>query len=133
MIQRRRHAWHKTDPTSESDPATPAHPSPKRKGAQAAPPPSEREAPASAPSEPEAPARDKATPGGKALLLAAMSNDLVAKGIRAGDLVKAIAPIIKGGGGGPPTMAQAGGKAPENIDDALEQGRAWIEGRLESQ
>ncbi|MFH1745427.1 MAG: DHHA1 domain-containing protein, partial [Planctomycetota bacterium] len=93
---------------------------------------SEPRAPASgSPSEPEAPARDKAS-GGKALLLAAMSNDLIKRGLKAGDLVKAIAPLVKGGGGGPPTMAQAGGKAPEHIEEALDRGRAWIEEKLES-
>jgi alanyl-tRNA synthetase len=66
----------------------------------------------------------------KALLLAAMTPDLVKNGLKAGDLVKAIAPIVGGGGGGPPTMAQAGGKQPEKIADALDAGRKWIVGRL---
>ena len=68
--------------------------------------------------------------GGKAMLLAAMSSDLIKKGLKAGDLVKHVAPIVKGGGGGPPTMAQAGGKDPEKLPDALQAGRAWIEERL---
>ena len=50
---------------------------------------------------------------GKALLLAAMSNDLIKRGVKAGDLVKEVAKLVNGGGGGPPTMAQAGGKNPE--------------------
>jgi alanyl-tRNA synthetase len=66
----------------------------------------------------------------KALLLAAMTPDLVKKGLKAGDLVKAIAPIVGGGGGGPPTMAQAGGKQPEKIAEALDAGRKWIAERL---
>jgi alanyl-tRNA synthetase len=67
---------------------------------------------------------------GKALLLAAMSNDLVKRGLKAGDLVKAVAKLIKGGGGGPPTMAQAGGKDPNGVARALSAGREWIEERL---
>jgi alanyl-tRNA synthetase len=66
----------------------------------------------------------------KALLLAAMSDDLVKKGLKAGDLVREIAKIVAGGGGGPPTMAQAGGKAPEKLPEALAAGHAWIVQRL---
>ena len=66
----------------------------------------------------------------KALLLAAMSNDLVKRGAKAGDLVKAIAKVVKGGGGGPPTMAQAGGKDPGKLGEALEAGRQWITDKL---
>jgi alanyl-tRNA synthetase len=56
---------------------------------------------------------------GKAALLAGMTNDLVKKGVKAGDIVKQIAPIVDGGGGGKPQMAKAGGKNPDRIDDAL--------------
>lgn len=48
-----------------------------------------------------------------------VSDDLVAQGIKAPDIVKAIAPIIDGSGGGKPNSAQAGGKAPQKIDEAL--------------
>ena len=68
--------------------------------------------------------------GGKALLLAAMSNDLVQKGLKAGDLVRHVAPHVKGGGGGPPTLAQAGGKDPAGIPAALDAGKAWIREKL---
>ncbi len=68
--------------------------------------------------------------GEKALLLAAMTPDLIKKGLKAGDLVKSIAKTINGGGGGPPTMAQAGGKAPEKIGAALDAGRKWIGEKL---
>ncbi len=70
--------------------------------------------------------------GGKALLLAAVSPDLVKRGIKAGDLVKEAAKRVKGGGGGPPTMAQAGGKDPSQMPSALEAGQAWIRERLGS-
>ena len=68
--------------------------------------------------------------GEKALLLAAMSNDLIKKGVKAGDLVKEVAKLVKGGGGGPPTMAQAGGKDPTKLPEALEAGRIWIKNKL---
>ncbi len=68
--------------------------------------------------------------GDKAVLLAAMTDDLIKKGLKAGDLVKEAAKQVKGGGGGPPTMAQAGGKAPEDLDKALEAGRQWIAAKL---
>lgn len=48
-----------------------------------------------------------------------VSDDLVSQGIKASDLVKTIAPIIEGSGGGKPNSAQAGGKAPHRIDEAL--------------
>jgi alanyl-tRNA synthetase len=68
--------------------------------------------------------------GDRATLLAAMSNDLIKKGLKAGDLVKAVAPLVEGGGGGPPTMAQAGGKNPAKLGEALEAGRKWLESKL---
>jgi len=57
--------------------------------------------------------------GGKASLLAMATDDIVAKGIHAGNLIKEIAPLAGGGGGGRPNMAQAGGKNPSGIPDAL--------------
>ncbi|WP_461214337.1 alanine--tRNA ligase [Lacticaseibacillus sp. GG6-2] len=56
---------------------------------------------------------------GKANLLAAVSKAAMQKGIKAGDIIKAIAPKVQGGGGGRPDMAQAGGKNPAGIKDAL--------------
>src|SRR5260370_19700669 len=47
---------------------------------------------------------------GKVQLLAAVTEDLVKKGLHAGKLVGQIAKVVGGGGGGKPTMAQAGGK-----------------------
>ncbi|GAJ05560.1 unnamed protein product, partial [marine sediment metagenome] len=66
----------------------------------------------------------------KVTLLAGMTNDLVKKGLKAGDVVKAIAPLIDGGGGGRPQMAQAGGKKPEKIDDALKKAAELIKEKL---
>jgi alanyl-tRNA synthetase len=55
---------------------------------------------------------------GKASLCVSVSKDLVGK-VRAGDIVKQLAPIVGGGGGGRPDMAQAGGKNPENLAEAI--------------
>ncbi len=66
----------------------------------------------------------------KATLLVAMTNDLIEKGLKAGDIVKAIAPIIDGGGGGRPQMAQAGGKNPKKINDALKKATELIKEKL---
>ncbi len=56
----------------------------------------------------------------KANLLVAVSKEANAKGLKAGDIVKAIAPAINGGGGGRPDMAQAGGKNPAGIPQAFD-------------
>lgn len=56
---------------------------------------------------------------GKVNLIVAASPDANAAGIKAGDLIKAIAPKVGGGGGGRPDMAQAGGKNPAGIDAAF--------------
>ncbi|MCH8120651.1 MAG: alanine--tRNA ligase, partial [Planctomycetes bacterium] len=66
----------------------------------------------------------------KATLLAGMTDDLIKKGLKAGDIVKAIAPIIDGGGGGRPQMAQAGGKNPKKINDALKKAAELINEKL---
>ena len=60
--------------------------------------------------------------GGKVNLLVMASDDAVAAGIHAGNIVKKIAPMVGGGGGGRPNMAQAGGKDPSGIDAALAAG-----------
>lgn len=60
--------------------------------------------------------------GGKVNLLVMASDDAVAAGIHAGNIVKKIAPMVGGGGGGRPNMAQAGGKDASRIDAALAAG-----------
>jgi len=55
----------------------------------------------------------------KANLLIAVGQDAVKAGVKAGDLIKQVAPKIGGGGGGRPDMAQAGGKNPTGIEEAL--------------
>ena len=65
----------------------------------------------------------------KATLFAAVTDDLVSK-IGASDLLKQISPIIDGGGGGRPNMAQAGGKKPDKLDDALAKAAEIIKTKL---
>jgi len=67
---------------------------------------------------------------GRAHLLVSVAPELVAKGVKAGAVVKAAAGVVGGGGGGRDTLAQAGGKQPEKLDDALEAARAAIESAL---
>ncbi|MEB6068356.1 MULTISPECIES: alanine--tRNA ligase [Enterococcus] len=62
----------------------------------------------------------------KVSLLGAMTKDMNGKGLKAGDLIKAIAPKVGGGGGGRPDMAQAGGKNPAGIADALAEVENWL-------
>lgn len=64
---------------------------------------------------------------GKANLLVAVSDDKTKEGLRAGDLIKAIAPAINGGGGGRPNLAQAGGKNLAGIKDALDQAKNYLD------
>jgi alanyl-tRNA synthetase len=57
-------------------------------------------------------------------------DQTVAERLSAGDLVKEIAPLVGGGGGGRPTMARAGGKDPENLPAALSRARELIAAAL---
>jgi alanyl-tRNA synthetase len=56
---------------------------------------------------------------GKVQLIAAVTEDLVKKGLHAGKLIGQVAKVVGGGGGGKPTMAQAGGKEPGKLGEAL--------------
>jgi alanyl-tRNA synthetase len=54
------------------------------------------------------------------MLVATVTDDLIKeKGLKAGALVGSVAKIVGGGGGGQPSLATAGGKNPEKLDDAL--------------
>ncbi|MEI7633680.1 MAG: alanine--tRNA ligase [bacterium] len=70
---------------------------------------------------------------GRATIMAAVTPDVAAKGLSASDIVKKIAPIVGGSGGGKPEMAQAGGKNPENIGDALKAAREHASSILHSE
>ncbi|MCK8607652.1 alanine--tRNA ligase [Apilactobacillus ozensis] len=63
----------------------------------------------------------------KANLLVAVSDEAIKDGVKAGDLIKAIASNINGGGGGRPNLAQAGGKNPAGLQDAINDAAKWLE------
>ncbi|HEY8665907.1 MAG TPA: alanine--tRNA ligase [Tepidisphaeraceae bacterium] len=62
---------------------------------------------------------------GKVTFVAAVSDDLIARGLKAGDWVRETAKVAGGGGGGRPQMAQAGGKDPSKISEALQTAQAY--------
>ena len=64
---------------------------------------------------------------GKVNLMATATDSAQKKGAHAGNLIKAIAGLVGGGGGGRPNMAQAGGKNPAGIDDALKKAVETVE------
>ena len=66
------------------------------------------------------------TAKGTPALIAAGSDEAVAAGFKAGDVIKQIAPLVGGGGGGRPAMAQAGGKNAAGIPDALAAARELL-------
>jgi len=59
--------------------------------------------------------------GDKVSLVAAVSKDLLKSGLHAGKLIKEVAAVVGGGGGGRPEMAQAGGKDPSRLNEAVEK------------
>ena len=64
---------------------------------------------------------------GKVNLITAVSADGIKSGLKAGDLIKTIAPFVGGGGGGRPDLAQAGGKNPAGLGDAIKEATNWLE------
>ncbi len=67
---------------------------------------------------------------GKVVLVAGISRDLEARGLNAGNWIRGAAKAVGGSGGGKPGMAQAGGKDPEKLPEALDGARQEIEGKL---
>ena len=68
--------------------------------------------------------------GGKVNLIAMATDAAMNKGAHAGNLIKGIAGKVGGGGGGRPNMAQAGGKNPAGIDEALAEVKKVLESQL---
>jgi alanyl-tRNA synthetase len=66
----------------------------------------------------------------KVVLVAGVSRELVAKGVSAGNWVRDVAPVVGGGGGGKPDLAQAGGKQPERLPEALAKAKAVAQAML---
>ncbi len=67
----------------------------------------------------------------KVLLLSMVSKSLAQKGVHAGNAVKQAAQICGGGGGGRPDMAQAGGRLPEKLTEALDKSKEFFRAQLE--
>ena len=63
----------------------------------------------------------------KVTLIAGLSRDLVDRGLDAVAWIRAASAVVEGGGGGRPDMAQAGGKLPEKLPEALAAARREIE------
>lgn len=68
--------------------------------------------------------------GNKVTLLAMATDGAIKKGAHAGNLIKEIASLVGGGGGGRPNMAQAGGKNPSGIENALKKALEVVEGQM---
>jgi alanyl-tRNA synthetase len=73
-----------------------------------------------------------ATVDGRVQLVAGLSSDLIQRGLHAGNWLKQVAPIVGGGGGGRPDLAQAGGKSPAQIPAALAKALETISASLEA-
>jgi alanyl-tRNA synthetase len=70
-------------------------------------------------------------PEGRPIIVAAISKDLVARGLHAGELVKTVSKVVGGGGGGKPTLAQAGGNDPAKLPEALALVPEWVRAELD--
>jgi len=68
----------------------------------------------------------------KPVFLAAVTPDLVAKGYNAGEIVKQVAAVTGGGGGGKATLAQAGGKYKDKLDEALQEAIKYVKEKRSS-
>ncbi|WP_338626225.1 alanine--tRNA ligase [Selenomonas sp. TAMA-11512] len=67
---------------------------------------------------------------GKAILVAKAGKDALDKGIHAGNVVKAAAKAVNGGGGGRKDMAQAGGNDPDKIDEAIKAAKEEVQKQI---
>jgi len=68
---------------------------------------------------------------GSPRIIAGVTEDLVKADIKAGDLIQFVAKQVGGGGGGRPTLAEAGGKDPEKLQEALDSVSGWIQQKRE--
>jgi alanyl-tRNA synthetase len=67
---------------------------------------------------------------GRPVLIAAVTDDLIKRGVQAGELVKTIAAVVGGSGGGRPNLAQAGGKDASKLDEAIAMVQPFVEKKL---
>ncbi len=68
---------------------------------------------------------------GKPMIIAALSDPMVERGLHSGQLVKEVASVVGGSGGGKPGLAQAGGKDAEALPQALERVDGWLRDQLQ--
>jgi alanyl-tRNA synthetase len=66
----------------------------------------------------------------KPIIIAAVTDDLVKRGLHAGQIVKHVAEIVGGGGGGRPTLAQAGGKDAKKLPEAIQSVLPYVKTNL---
>ena len=66
----------------------------------------------------------------KVNLITMATDGAITKGAHAGNMIKSIAKLVGGGGGGRPNMAQAGGKNPAGIDAALAEAKVVLESQI---
>ncbi|TVQ02876.1 MAG: alanine--tRNA ligase [Balneolaceae bacterium] len=64
----------------------------------------------------------------KVYIMAAVTDDLISKGLKAGDLVSVLGRTVGGGGGGQPNLATAGGRFPDKIEEAFKAASEWVAG-----
>lgn len=69
---------------------------------------------------------------GKAQIVVMVTKDVAERGLKANELIRRIAPFIEGGGGGHAEMAQAGGKAPERLAEALAEAERLLASEVKS-
>jgi alanyl-tRNA synthetase len=69
---------------------------------------------------------------GSPRMVSAVTEDLIRRGIKAGDLIQFVAKQVGGGGGGRPGLAEAGGKDPANLEKALSSVNSWLEEKSKS-
>jgi len=67
---------------------------------------------------------------GKVYIMAAVTDDLIHKGVKAGNMVSQLGRIVGGGGGGQPNLATAGGRFPEKIDEAFKKAEELIQAEI---
>ncbi len=68
--------------------------------------------------------------GGKVNLMTMATDHAIKEGAHAGNLIREVASVVGGGGGGRPNMAQAGGKNPDKIDEALQKAKEVLKDQL---
>ncbi|MFU8811911.1 MAG: alanine--tRNA ligase [Balneolaceae bacterium] len=67
---------------------------------------------------------------GKVFLMAAVTDDLISRGLKAGNLVSVLGKLAGGGGGGQPNLATAGGRFPEKLEQCYSETETWIRSHL---